>query len=61
MEPRHGDSLDYPDIPGDSGLSDEYLRAGLSDGLKAALAGGKTRREERLALAARKSAERKMR
>ena len=53
--------MDYPDIPGDSGLSDEYLRAGLSDGLKAALAGGKTRREERLALAARKSAERKMR
>ena len=61
MESRHGDSLDYPDIPGDSGLSDEYLRAGMSDGLKAVLAEGKKRREERLALAARKSAERERR
>jgi hypothetical protein len=37
-EPRHGDPLDYPDIPGDSGLSAEYDEATMSPGVKAAIA-----------------------
>ena len=36
-EPRHGDPYDYPDIPGDSGLSDEYREAVMSPAVKAAI------------------------
>lgn len=36
-EPRHGDPFDYPDIPGDSGLSDEYREAVMSPAVKAAI------------------------
>lgn len=36
-KPRHGDPLDYPDIPGDSGLSDEYRDAVTPPAVKAAI------------------------
>ena len=43
-KPRHGDPLDYPDIPGDSGLSDEYREAVWPDRVKAAIARRKAER-----------------
>jgi hypothetical protein len=37
-EPRHGDPLDYPDIPGDSGLSEAYYEAVMPPHVKEAIA-----------------------
>lgn len=43
--PRHGDPHDYPDIPGDSGLSEEYLTAVMPPAVNAAII---KRRAERM-------------
>lgn len=37
-EPRHGDPLDYPDIPGESGLSEEYRDSLRSPEMREAIA-----------------------
>lgn len=37
-EPKHGDPSDSSDIPGDSGLSEEYRDAVMPDHVKKAIA-----------------------
>ena len=36
--PRHGDPFDHADIPGDSGLSDDYRNATMSPAVREAIA-----------------------